>query len=76
MASVTYRHKTTKQTATYAQRIRKLDKSDEWERVARRDTASEGPAKSATKDEWDAYAQSQGVDTEGMTKDQIIAAVS
>ncbi len=34
MASVTYKHKKTKQTATYAQPIRKLERSDDWERVA------------------------------------------
>lgn len=33
------------------------------------------PAKSATKGEWEAYAASQGVDTDGMTKDEIIDAV-
>ena len=34
------------------------------------------PAKSATKSEWESYADSQGVDTDGMTKDDIIDAVS
>jgi hypothetical protein len=33
------------------------------------------PAKSAPKSEWESYASSQGVDTDGMTKDEIIAAV-
>lgn len=34
------------------------------------------PAKSSTKVEWEAYAATQGVDTDGMTKDEIINAVS
>lgn len=34
------------------------------------------PAKSASKADWEAYAASQGVDTDGMTKDEIIDAVS
>lgn len=36
----------------------------------------EAPAKSANKSDWEAYAASQGVDTDGMTKDEIIDAVS
>lgn len=34
------------------------------------------PAQSATKGDWEAYAATQGVDTDGMTKDEIIDAVS
>lgn len=33
------------------------------------------PAESASKAEWSAYAESQGVDTDGMTKAEIIDAV-
>lgn len=33
MASVTYQHKKTKQTATYAKPMPKLEKSKDWERV-------------------------------------------
>lgn len=33
------------------------------------------PAQSATKAEWEDYARSQGVDTDGMTKADIIDAV-
>ena len=49
------------------------------EKEARNDAPSDGddaPAKSATKGEWEAYAASQGVDTDGLTKDEIIDAVS
>lgn len=40
------------------------------------DEQAEQPAKSAPKADWEAYAASQGVDTDGMTKDEIIAQVS
>lgn len=35
----------------------------------------EQPARKAVKAEWVAYAESQGVDTDGLTKGQIIEAV-
>jgi hypothetical protein len=37
--------------------------------------ADDAPAKSATKAEWEAYAAAHGIDTDGMTKDEIIEAV-
>ena len=40
-----------------------------------RSGGSDAPAKSSSKAEWEAYAASQGVDTDGMTKDDIIDAV-
>lgn len=46
------------------------------EKEAASATQSDVPAKSSTKAEWEAYAATQGVDTDGMTKDEIIAAVS
>jgi hypothetical protein len=33
------------------------------------------PAKSASKADWEAYAATQGIDTDGLTKDEIIDAV-
>lgn len=33
MASITYKHKKTSQTATYAQPMRRLEKDENWERV-------------------------------------------
>lgn len=40
------------------------------------DAPSEAPNKSAKRDEWDAYARSQGIDPdEHKTKDDLIAAV-
>lgn len=39
------------------------------------DDGDGAPAKSAKKDEWEAYAASLDIDTAGMTKDQIIEAV-
>lgn len=39
------------------------------------DNADGKPNQSDNKGEWESYAQAQGVDTEGMTKDQIIDAV-
>lgn len=35
----------------------------------------EAPNKSANKSEWVDYAEAQGIDTDGMTKDEIIDAV-
>lgn len=41
------------------------------------DVADDGrPAKSASKAEWEDYAAAQGVDPDGLTKDEIIDAVS
>lgn len=37
--------------------------------------SAESPAQSATKQEWVDYAEARGVDTAGMTKDQIIESV-
>lgn len=39
------------------------------------ESSDEVPNKSANKSEWESYAQSQGIDTDGMTKDEIIDAV-
>ncbi len=46
-----------------------------WER-ADSDASGDGePNQSDTKAEWVAYAESQGIDTDGMTKDEVIDAV-
>lgn len=37
--------------------------------------SDDAPAQSATKAEWEDYAASKGVDTDGMTKAEIIAAI-
>ena len=39
------------------------------------DDGDGAPAKSAKKDEWEAYAATLDIETDGMTKDQIIEAV-
>lgn len=38
-------------------------------------SSDDKPAKSATKGDWEAYAASRGIDTDGMTKDEILDAV-
>lgn len=55
-----------------------LDVTPAEKEAARGDqpAGDERPNKSDAKSDWEAYAASVGVDTDGMTKDEIIDAVS
>lgn len=70
--AVNYRNRETGSVATFSQPQPRLARDDRWELVP--DEAA-APAHSATKAEWVAYAESQGIDVEGLTRDEIIDAV-
>lgn len=69
--SVRYRNVDTEDVLTYSQPQRRLERSDSYVRVE-----DDRPAQSASKDEWAEHAEAVGVDVEGLTKDEIIDAVS
>lgn len=46
------------------------------QRQAVAEKVEDGPALSANKPEWEKHAKSLGIDTEGLTKDELIEAVN
>lgn len=65
------------QVCTYGARIPQLESDPAWERVDHPTVPPplvDPPAESAPKGDWEAYAVGVGVDTEGMTKQEIVEA--
>lgn len=70
--TVRYRNTDTGDINNYGQPMPRLEQSEKWVRV---DSEEARPNVSDPKDVWVTYAQAKGVDTEGLTKDELIDAV-